>query len=82
MIYLTEGEGHAAIARMDADGSNQRVIYDDTGYEWGVSYSPSGDLITFNSDVSGRDEIYLMNADATNIRQVTDLGGMFANWLP
>ncbi len=82
LIYLTEGEGHAAIARMDADGSNQRVIYDDTGYEWGVSYSPSGDLITFNSDVSGRDEIYLMNADATNIRQVTDLGGMFANWLP
>ena len=53
-----------------------------TGYDWGASYSPSGDLITFTSDVSGRDEIYLMNADGTNVRQVTDLGGMGASWLP
>ncbi len=82
LIYLTEGDGHAAIARMNADGSGQRRFYDGVGYEWGVSFSPSGSLITFNSDVSGRDEIYLMNADATNVRQVTDLGGMFANWLP
>ncbi len=82
LIYLTEGDGHAAIARMDADADNQSTFYDDTGYEWGVSYSPSGDLITFNSDTSGRDEIYLMNADGTNVREVTDLGGMFAAWLP
>ncbi len=82
LTYLSDGDGHAAIARMNADGSGQRGFYDGVGYEWGVRYSPSGSLITFNSDVSGRDEIYLMNADATNVRPVTDLGGMFADWLP
>ena len=82
LTYLTDGDGHAAIARMNADGSGQQRFYDGVGYEWGVRYSPSGDLITFNSDVSGRDEIYLISADGTDVRQVTDLGGMFADWLP
>jgi Tol biopolymer transport system component len=80
LLYLTEGDGHAAIARMDGDSS--QILYDGAGYEWGISYSPSGDLITFSSDASGRDEIYLMAADGTNIRQVTELGGMGAEWLP
>ena len=40
------------------------------------------DLITFTSDVSGRDEIYLINANGTNVRRVTDQGGMGASWLP
>lgn len=82
ILYLTGGEGHAAVARMDADGGNAATLYDGAGYEWGVSVSPAGDLIAFTSDVSGRDEIYLMNADGTNVRPVTDLGGMGAWWLP
>ncbi len=82
LIYLTEGDGHAAIARMNLNGGDQRILYDSVGYEWGASYSPSGSLITFNTDTSGRDEIYLINADGSNVRQVTDLGGMFAAWLP
>ncbi len=82
LIYLTEGEGHAAIARMDIDGGHPRILYDGPGYEWGESYSPDGKLITFNSDVSGEDEIYFMNADGSDVRQVTDQGGMDAAWLP
>ncbi|MBI1260008.1 MAG: protein kinase [Chloroflexi bacterium] len=82
IVYLSEGNGHAAIAHMNADGSNSRVLYDGAGYDWGAAYSPSGDLITFTSDVSGRDEIYLMNADGTDVRRVTDSGGMGAVWLP
>ncbi len=82
LVYATEGEGHAALARMNSNGSDSHVLYDGAGYEWDASYSPSGDLITFTSDVSGRDEIYLMSAEGTNIRQVTELGGMGARWLP
>ena len=69
IVYLSEGDGHAALAHMDGDGANARVLYDGAGYDWGAAYSPSGDLITFTSDVSGRDEIYLMNADGTDIRR-------------
>ncbi len=82
LLYLTDGSGHAAIAHMNADGGGSRVIYDGQGYEWGASYNPSGDLISFTSDLTGRDEIYLMNADGTDVRPVTDLGGMGACWLP
>lgn len=82
LIYLTEGDGHAAIALMSADGANTRILYDGAGYEWRAVYSPAGDLITFTSDASGRDEIYLMDADGTDVRQVTELGGMGAEWLP
>jgi Tol biopolymer transport system component len=82
IVYLTEGDGHAAVARMDGDGANSRILYDGAGYDWSARVSPSGELITFTSDVSGRDEIYLMQADGTDIRPVTDSGGMGAEWLP
>ncbi len=81
LIYDTEGDGHAAIAEMKADGSGSHVLYDGEGYEWGAEFSPSGSLITFTSDASGRDEIYVMNADGSNIRPVTNLGGMGAVWV-
>ena len=82
ILYLTEGDGHSAITRMDSDGANSRIVYDGAGYDWAAAYNPSGDLITFTSDVSGRDEIYMMKADGTDIRPVTDSGGMGAEWLP
>jgi TolB protein len=82
LLYATEGEGHAAIARMDIDGSNARVLYDTDAYEWGMSTSPDGSRITFTSDASGRDEVYLMTDDAQDVRVVTELGGMDAAWLP
>ncbi len=82
VIYLTEGDGHAAIARVGIDGGASRIVYDGAGYDWGARYSPAGNLITFTSDVSGRDELYLMNADGKDVRAVTDSGGMGAEWLP
>ncbi len=82
VIYQTEGEGHGALARVSIDGGAASIVYDGAGYDWGARTSPAGDLITFTSDVSGRDEIYLMQADGTEVRPVTDLGGMGAEWLP
>ncbi|MEP7293211.1 MAG: DUF5050 domain-containing protein, partial [Chloroflexota bacterium] len=82
LVYLTEGEGHAAISRMNIDGSGGSILFDQSGYEWGIGYSPSGDFITFTSDTTGRDEIYLMPAAGGDVQAVTDLGGMSAEWLP
>jgi TolB protein len=82
VIYVTEGDGHAAIARVGIDGGESRIVYDGAGYDWGARYSPAGDLIAFTSDLSGRDELYLIDADGTNVRAVTDSGGMGAEWLP
>lgn len=82
LIYMTEGDGYAALARIGIDGGESSIVYDGLGYDWGAAYSPDGSQITFTSDLSGRDEIYLMPAGGGEIRAVTDLGGMGAEWLP
>lgn len=82
ILYLTDGLGYGAVARMDADGENSRVIYDGRGYEWGAQENPRQVGIVFNSDVSGRDELYLMDTDGSNVRQLTFLGGAYGWWLP
>lgn len=38
-----------------------------------TAFSPDGSLIAFNSDRNGYMNIYLMDADGTNVRQLTDI---------
>ncbi len=84
ILYLTEGAGYAAIARMNIDGSDQRIIYDGPSYEASARLHPSGTALLLQSDVSGRDELYLLDLtdpDAEPI-PITDGGGMFSVWIP
>ncbi|MCA0458666.1 MAG: serine/threonine-protein kinase [Chloroflexi bacterium] len=90
ILFLTGGinggtvNGDSALAVMDADGSNARILYDGVGLEWGADYSPDGRYISFTSvsPITGRDEVFVMNADGTNILQVTSDGGQVASWVP
>jgi TolB protein len=45
-------------------------------------YSPDGKLIAYQSDQSGRLEVWIMNADGSNPRRVTNVGvtGHFMRW--
>jgi serine/threonine protein kinase len=81
LLYLTEGEGHAAIARLTGADGAPEVIYDGPGYEWGAYPSPDGQHIAFSSDESGRDQIYLMAADGSNAQPITTEGGMYPVWI-
>ncbi|MDX2137717.1 MAG: protein kinase [Chloroflexota bacterium] len=81
ILYLTAGVGGAAIAVMELDGSESRIIHDDAGEEWGALFSPDGRYIIFTSDLTGRDELYLMDADGSNVLQITIMGGSYATWL-
>jgi serine/threonine-protein kinase len=81
MLYISYGEGYAAISRMDLDGGNKQVIYDSPGYEWEASYSPDGHYIVFNNDITGRDELYLMTADGIEAQLITDEGGTYPFWM-
>lgn len=88
ILFLTSGEGNnasgkAAIAIMDRDGNNRRILYDGAGYETGANYSPDGQYITFTSSsaTTDQEEVFVMAADGTRIEQVTENGGLAAWWI-
>ena len=58
---------------MDPDGSNiQRLTTTKTGTgSWQPVWSPDGRRIAFGSDRDGNNEIYVMDADSSNIRRLT-----------
>jgi serine/threonine-protein kinase len=90
IIYLTaevDGSnaiGDSAITVMNSDGSNQHLLYDGPGYEWGASFSPDSRFVTFTarSPETSQEEIFLMRADGTDVQQVTNGGGQGASWVP
>src|SRR5690606_10661683 len=82
IIYVTEGEGGAAIGRMRLDGSEKQVLYDSSGWDSSPTYSPADDYIVFTSDLTGRDELYIMLADGTEVQRLTDEGGAYPSWMP
>lgn len=56
---------------MNADGSDQRLLVDDPEYANGVDWSADGSRIIFASSRDGDSEIYLVDADGTNLKQLT-----------
>ena len=66
-----------AVCVMDANGENQKVVYW-WGGDLGIDWSPNEDEIVF---ISGQDswnwggnDIYVINADGTNLRRLTQPG--------
>ena len=67
---------------MKLDGSGKEIIYDSDGFDWEADYSPDGKYIVFNSDSTGRDELYLMVVDGSEEQRLTEEGGAYPSWIP
>lgn len=65
--------GHWDIWVVDRDGRNLRNLTPNTpnSTESAPTWSPSGTQIAFTSDRVGSNQIYIMNADGTGLRQIT-----------
>jgi Tol biopolymer transport system component len=62
-----------AIFTMAADGSRLSTVFDVSGaYDSAPAWSPDGEQIAFESDQDGDMEIYVMNVDGSDVRQMTD----------
>ena len=63
---------------MDADGGGQRRLTDDTAEEGDPAWSPDGATIAYSRRTPGSDvrEIWLVDADGSNPRQLTKLGAV------
>ena len=58
---------------MDADGSDPRNLTNHSANELAPSWSPDGLSIAFESSRDGNKEIWVMDADGDNHRQLTYL---------
>ena len=79
IAFTSERDGNREIYVMDADGTNQRRLTNYNHTDSSPSWSPDGKHIVFTSTrnptfgIRGPDfEIYVMDADGTNRRHLTD----------
>jgi Tol biopolymer transport system component len=77
-----EPDGNRSISVINADGSGLTKLTDGTSYDVFPSWSPDGSQIAFVSDRDGRQpgseshqDVYVMNADGSNVRRLTDAKG-------
>ncbi|MGH9867957.1 MAG: hypothetical protein ACREAA_07330 [Candidatus Polarisedimenticolia bacterium] len=70
------------ICVMNADGSGQVQLTDNTVLDATSTWSPDGQQIVFHRLVAGRFQLFVMNPDGTDQAQLTNTAGLnlFANW--
>lgn len=71
----TEGAddgGHGEVILLDLTSGEERQLTELGGYNGGLSYSPDGSFITFHRTADGGSELWMMNADGSNPRALTD----------
>lgn len=80
IVYVSDPEGNFEIySRVVATGETKRLTYN-VGHDSFPSYAPDGTQIIFNSDVEKENtDVYLMNADGSNVRKITDGPGWDAS---
>ena len=58
---------------MNADGSRQKRLTDNLAEDFYPAWSPDGQQIAFVSNRAGSRDIWVMNADGSNPKQVTGM---------
>jgi TolB protein len=76
--------GNTDIYRVSSAGGQSTRLTDSPGIDIGGSFSPDGSKIVFESDRSGSQQIYVMNADGSDQRRISFFGGRAATpeWSP
>jgi len=71
VVFTKNGDG---LWRMRPDGSDVKRITNKDDID--PSWSPDGSMISFASSRAGKRQLFVMNADGSNVQQVTDLNNM------
>lgn len=59
------------IYKLDIEGGNANVLREGLAFEVQPRFSPDGKYISFTSDAGGGDNIWIMDSNGTNAKQVT-----------
>lgn len=84
IAFASDRDGDDEIFIMDADGSNQQKITDNSVSDFAPSISNDGTQISFVSDRDGAANLYVMDYDGSNIQQLTSSGAntVYSSWSP
>jgi len=85
IAYASDQDGDFEIWVMNADGSDQHKLTDNSAVDSSPAWSPDGSQIAFISNRDGNDEVYIMNADGRDVRRLTQAAGSsesFPAWSP
>ncbi|MCA9931206.1 MAG: PD40 domain-containing protein, partial [Anaerolineales bacterium] len=81
ILYLSiTGSNDPAIFIMNADGSSGRLLYNSPYYDWGADWTADGSKIIFTSDQDNLGNLYIMDADGSNIQHLTERGS-YPSWV-
>ena len=80
IAFASDRDGNWEIYVMNADGSNQTRLTNNSAVDRQPTWSPDGTMIVFYSDRDGTCEIYGMNADGTGQTRLTN--NTVADWDP
>jgi Tol biopolymer transport system component len=77
--YKWDFDPYMSIFEADPDGGHLKKLTDAKGYNAEGSYSPDGKQVVFCSNRSGEEnlELYVMDADGKNVRQLTNAPGCY-----
>lgn len=70
-VFVNEAEAQNLFI-IQADGRNLRQLTSGPGHDYDPSFSPDGGQIVFRSDRDGYDVLYVMNADGSQLRKLSD----------
>ncbi len=76
-----QGAGDFEVVSMAEDGSDLRRLTDAEGSSYMPAWSPDGTSIAFATNRDGDLEVYVMNADGTDQRNLTRNPGLEDGWL-
>ena len=72
LVFNSFRDGNEEIYSMNADGSSELRLTNNSSTDNGPGWSPGGSQIAFMSDRDGEGEIYVMNADGSGQTRLTD----------
>ncbi len=76
--------GNLEIYKMDANGSNETRLTNNSGADTVPAWSPDGTLIAYTSNITGNDEIWVMDTNGLNPTNLTNnpAEDSMATWSP
>jgi Tol biopolymer transport system component/tRNA A-37 threonylcarbamoyl transferase component Bud32 len=82
IVFFSSRSGSPNVWEVEVASGTLRRLTSNSGMNVNPFFSPDGTFIAYQSDQSGRLEAWVMNADATNPRQLTNVGvtGHFMRW--